>query len=174
MADSAADRDALYRQAAATYSGAIRRLARGYEPDPDKRRDLVQDIHVALWRSFAQFAGRASMRTWVYRVAHNTAISRITRNRARAPTLVTLDELAETAVEDATRAVDRRIALERLLALIQSLDPVDRQVILLYLEDLDAKSIAAIVGLSPGNVTTKVHRIKQILARRFHGALHDA
>ena len=175
MADSAADRDALYHQAAEVYSDAIKRLARGYEPDPDKRRDLVQDIHVALWRSFAQFAGRASMRTWVYRVAHNTAISRITRNRARAPTFVTLDELAETAIEeDATRAVDRRIALERLLALIQSLDPVDRQVILLYLEDLDAKSIAAIVGLSPGNVTTKVHRIKQILARRFHGALHDA
>jgi hypothetical protein len=56
MADSAADRDALYQQAAAAYSGAIERLARGYEPDPDKRRDLVQDIHVALWRSFAQFA----------------------------------------------------------------------------------------------------------------------
>lgn len=175
MAESAADRDALYRQAVAAYSGAIKRLARGYEPDPDKRRDLVQDIHVALWRSFAQFAGRASMRTWVYRVAHNTAISRITRRRAYAPTFVTLDEIAETAVEeDATRAVDRRIALERLLALIQSLDPLDRQVILLYLEDVDAQSIAAIVGLSPGNVATKVHRIKQILARRFHGAPHDA
>ena len=175
MADSAADQDALYQQAAAAYSGAIERLARGYEPDPDKRRDLVQDIHVALWRSFAQFAGRASMRTWVYRVAHNTAISRITRRRANAPTFVTLDELAETAVgEDATRAVDRRIARERLLALIQSLDPLDRQVILLYLEDVDAQSIATIVGLSPGNVATKVHRIKRILARRFYGVLHDA
>jgi RNA polymerase sigma-70 factor (ECF subfamily) len=175
MADSAADRDALYQQAAEAYSGAIRRLASGYEPDPDKRRDLVQDIHVALWRSLARFAGRASMRTWVYRVAHNTAISRITRRRAHAPALVTLDELVETAVdEDVTRAVDRRMALERLLALIRSLDPLDRQVILLYLEDVDAQSIAAIVGLSPGNVATKVHRIKQILARRFHGALHDA
>lgn len=165
----------MYQQASAEYSGGIDRLARGYEPDPDKRRDLVQDIHVALWRSLAQFAGRASMRTWVYRVAHNTAISRITRRRANTPTFVTLDELAETAVEeDATRAVDRRIALERLLALIQSLDPLDRQVILLYLEEIDAQSIAAIVGLSPGNVATKVHRIKQILARRFHGAHHDA
>jgi len=175
MADSTADRDTLYKQAAAEFSGAIDRLARGYEPDPDKRRDLIQDIHVALWRSFAQFAGRASLRTWVYRVAHNTAISRITRRRANTPTFVTLDELAETAVEeDATRTVDRRIALERLLALIQSLDPLDRQVILLYLEEIDAQSIAAIVGLSPGNVATKVHRIKQILARRFHGAHHDA
>jgi RNA polymerase sigma-70 factor, ECF subfamily len=175
MADSAANRDALYQQAAEVYSGAIRRLARGYEPDPDRRRDLVQDIHVALWRSFAQFAGRASMRTWVYRVAHNTAISRITRRRAGSPPFITLDELSESGVdEDVTRTVERRIALERLLALIQSLDPLDRQVILLYLEDLDAQSIAAIVGLSPANVATKVHRIKQILARRFHGAAHDA
>jgi RNA polymerase sigma-70 factor (ECF subfamily) len=102
-------------------------------------------------------------------------ISRVTRRRAYAPTFVTLDELSETAVEeDATRALDRRIALERLLALIQSLDPLDRQVILLYLEDVDAQSIAAIVGLSPGNVATKVHRIKQILGRRFYGAPHDA
>ena len=54
---SAADQDTLYKQAAAEFSGALNRLARGYEPDPDKRRDLVQDIHVALWRSFAQFAG---------------------------------------------------------------------------------------------------------------------
>ncbi|HKH74441.1 MAG TPA: RNA polymerase sigma factor [Vicinamibacterales bacterium] len=98
MAESAADRDALYQQAAEAYSGAIKRLARGYEPDPDKRRGLVQDIHVALWRSFAHFAGRASMRTWVYRVAHNTAISGITRRRARTPTFVTLDELTKTAV----------------------------------------------------------------------------
>jgi RNA polymerase sigma-70 factor (ECF subfamily) len=175
MAESAADRDALYLQAVAAYSGAIQRLARGYEPDPDKRRDLVQDIHVALWRSFVQFAGRSSMRTWVYRVAHNTAISRITRRRAHTPRFVTLDEVAETAVEeDVTHAIDRRLALERLLGLIQSLDPLDRQVILLYLEEVDAQSIAAIVGLSPGNVATKVHRIKQILAQRFQGALHDA
>jgi RNA polymerase sigma-70 factor (ECF subfamily) len=174
MGNSAADQDTLYEEAAATYSSAIARLARGYEPDPEKRRDLVQDIHVALWRSFAQFAGRASMRTWVYRVAHNTAISRTSRRRSRTPVFVTFEELAETPVEeDGIRTADRRMALEQLLALIRTLDPVDRQVILLYLEELDAQSIAAIVGLSPGNVATKVHRIKQVLSRRFQGALHD-
>ena len=50
MAEPAAEQDAVYQQAAEAYSAAIQRLARGYEPDPDKRRDLVQDIHVALWR----------------------------------------------------------------------------------------------------------------------------
>jgi RNA polymerase sigma-70 factor (ECF subfamily) len=175
MPHSAVEQDVLYEQAAAAYAGAIERLARGYEPDPDKRRDLVQDIHVALWRSFARFAGRASLRTWVYRVAHNTAISQTARRRARAATFVSLDELEDTPVaEDGGGTVDRRIALERLLALIRNLGSLDRQVILLYLEELDAQSIADIVGISPGNVATKVHRIKQILSRRFHGAPHDA
>jgi RNA polymerase sigma-70 factor (ECF subfamily) len=175
MPNSAVEQDALYEHVAAEYASAIERLARGYQPDPDKRRDLVQDIHVALWRSLERFAGRASLRTWVYRVSHNTAISQITRRRAGAPTFVSLDELAAApAAEDATRALDRRMALERLLAMVQMLNPVDRQVILLYLEDLDAQSIADIVGISPSNVATKVHRIKQMLARRFHGAPHDA
>ena len=175
MRNSGAEQDALYEQAAAAYGLAMERLARAYEPDPDKRRDLVQDIHVALWRSFARFAGRASLRTWVYRVAHNTAISQITRRRAGAPSLVSLDHLeAVHIVDDSTRDIDRRLALERLLALIRTLAPLDRQVILLYLEDLDAQSIADIVGTSPGNVATKVHRIKQILSRRFHGVIADA
>ncbi|MGZ7060254.1 MAG: RNA polymerase sigma factor, partial [Candidatus Angelobacter sp.] len=58
--------------------------------------------------------------------------------------------------------------LEKLLKLIQQLKPLDRQVILSYLEDLDAASIAEITGISAGNVATKIHRIKNILTRRFH------
>jgi len=53
------------------------------------------------------------------------------------------------------------------LGLVQSLKPLDRQVILSYLEGLDAASIGEITGISPGNVATKIHRIKNVLARRF-------
>lgn len=168
--------DALYERAAETYGAALERLARAYERDKDKRRDLVQDIHVALWRSFESFDGRCSLRTWVYRVAHNTVTSLILRRRAHTPTLVSLDELASLPdAGDGERAADQRLALDRLLGLIRRLEPLDRRVILLYLEDVDAASIGEITGLSPGNVATKVHRIKQILTRRFHEAVdHDA
>ena len=57
--------------------------------------------------------------------------------------------------------------LDRLLSLVQRLKPLDRQVILSYLEGMDAASIAEITGISPGNVATKIHRIKNILARQF-------
>src|SRR5437879_5168100 len=85
--------DELYEQVATGYDDALKRLARAYEADPDKRRDLLQEIHVALWRSLARFDGKCSLRTWVYRVAHNVAPSQVIRRRANAPTLVGLDEI---------------------------------------------------------------------------------
>ena len=84
----------LYAESATTYGAALTRLARAYEPDPDRRRDLLQEIHIALWRSLVGFDGRCSLRTWVYRVAHNTATSQVIRRRAHTPTLVSLDEVA--------------------------------------------------------------------------------
>lgn len=76
--------DRAYQRAAATYGGAIERLVRGYESDPASRSDLVQDIHVALWRSFAYFEGQCSERSWVYRVAHNVAVTHLIKRRRLA------------------------------------------------------------------------------------------
>jgi len=161
-----------YAEVARTFGAALERLAGGYERDPDARRDLLQEIHVALWRSLARYDGRCSLRTWVYRVAHNTAISRVVRPRAAAPRLVAIDEDLESVAEVVDHGVDRRRALDRLYALIQRLRPLDRQVMLLYLEEEDAASIAEITGLSAANVSTKVRRIKQILVRQFHEGTH--
>jgi RNA polymerase sigma-70 factor (ECF subfamily) len=161
-------RDALYADAAEQFGRVLERLARAYESDSDRRADLLQDIHVALWRSLERFDGRCSMRTWVYRVAHNVAASTVVRRRSRAPTLVSLDELEIEPVQpDVEGALDGRRNLERLMALVQRLNPLDRQIMLLYLEDVDAASIGEVTGLSPGNVATKVHRIKKILTDRF-------
>ena len=160
----------LYQEAAAGYGAALERLARGYEADPDRRRDLVQEIHLALWQSFGGFDARCSVRTWVYRVAHNVAASQVIReHRRNSRTLVGLEVLETLPTgTDGERVVEQRDVLEKLLKLIQQLKPLDRQVILSYLEDMDAASIAEITGISPGNVATKIHRIKNILARRFH------
>ena len=170
-----AGQDQRYAEAAAAFGPALERLARAYERDPDKRRDLVQDIHVALWRSLARFDGGCSLRTWVYRVAHNTATSKVLRPLTTAPTLVAIDDSLESlaAATGEEDILDRRRALERLHELIQRLRPLDRQVMLLYLEQMDAASIAEITGLSAANVATKVSRIKQLLIQRFHEGRTD-
>jgi RNA polymerase sigma-70 factor (ECF subfamily) len=162
--------DEHYLEAAAQYGAALHRLASAYEADPDKQRDLLQDVHLALWRSFASFDGRCSPRTWIYRVAHNAATSYVIhQRRARASALVSLEELGSLPdPAEGERAADRRLSAGRLLALIHQLKPLDRQVILSYLEGLDAAATAEITGLAPGNVATKIHRIKNLLAQRFH------
>ena len=139
------------------------------ESAPDLRRDLVQEIHLALWRSFERFDDLCSVRTWTYRVAHNVATSHVLkRKRLRVERLASLEEIADTADGDDPEATaGERQVMERLMALIQALKPADRQVMLLYLEDLDALAIGEITGLSSGAVAVKIHRLKSILARRF-------
>src|SRR6266478_4941328 len=134
MPVQASNEDRLYQEAAVTYGAALERLARAYEGDPDIRRDLLQDIHIALWRSFEGFDGRCSLRTWVYRVAHNTATSHTLRRRRANATFVSLEELDQVPDPQHDRGAERSHSLARLLELIQRLKPLDRQVIVSYLE----------------------------------------
>jgi RNA polymerase sigma-70 factor (ECF subfamily) len=169
-----ASQESLYQEAAETYGSALDRLARAYELDADARRDLLQEIHLHLWRSFAQFDGRCSLRTWVYRVAHNVATGHVIRQRRLRNRWVTIESLEAVAGEDRVDlAAGRNEALERLSALIQRLKPLDRQIIVLYLESMDASCIGEVTGLSAANIAMKIHRIKNLLRRWFdEGALH--
>jgi RNA polymerase sigma-70 factor (ECF subfamily) len=168
----AQSQDDLFEETVALYGDSLERLARAYEADREARRDLLQDLHIALWRSFAGFDNRCSLRTWVYRVAHNTAASHVSRQiRTKKLTLIGLDELTE--LPDRAEDRDRRQSLDRLFGLIQKLKPLDRQVMLAYLEGMDAVSMAEITGLSARNVATKIHRIKNVLARQFREGEHD-
>lgn len=163
-------RDERYLQAAALYGAPLERLARAYEADPSRRQDLLQDVHVAIWRSLLTFDGRCSLRTWVYRVAHYTATKHMLANRrVRLHEMHTLDDIPD--IEDDRSAPGSAVeadSLRRLLALIERLKPLDRQVILLYLEDFSAEAIGEVVGLSPRNIATKIHRVKKLLATMFH------
>jgi RNA polymerase sigma-70 factor, ECF subfamily len=161
--------DDLYQQAAATYGDALDRLVRAYELDPERRRDLLQEIHLALWRSFERFEGRCSVRTWIYRIAHNIATSHVIRKRSANTRLMSLEEVEFIPHRgDQFGDADKRMDIERLLQLIHQLRPPDREIMLLYLEDLDAPSIGEIMEMSAVNVRSKIHRIKTILAKRFH------
>lgn len=165
----ALERDARYRDIADTYGAALARLARGYEPDAHARRDLLQEIHVALWQSLAGFDGRCSLRTWAYRVAHNVATAHLLqRRRLRASQLVDIDSLDDIPDErDRLAQSEDRRTVENVLRVIDRLKPLDRQLMMLYLEGVDGAEIAQIVGLSATNVGVRIHRIKQALRERF-------
>jgi RNA polymerase sigma-70 factor (ECF subfamily) len=164
-----------FEQVVAELGPALARLTVGYERDAERRRDLLQEIHFAVWRSLATFDARCSLRTWVLRVAHNTAVKYVLREKRRGfARCRSLDDVAETSgAANPEHDVHRAGAAERLTRLISVLKPLDRQVVLLFLEDLDGAQIAEVTGLSRNAVAVRLHRIKHLLRRMFaEGSAH--
>ncbi len=160
---------ACYTEAVEAHGSDIARFVAGYERDGLKRQELLQDVHLALWQSLAGYRSQCSLRTWVYRVAHNACVTHIQRSRRLANQPFTELEALTGAIDEQAdiSLVDRELDLSLAMAVIHSLKPVDRQVMLLYLEDLDAAAIGEVTGLSARNVATKVHRLKALLATRL-------
>src|SRR5262249_44712210 len=103
------------------------------------------------------------------RVAHNVAATfALWHARKDGSQLVSLDEALPDAA-DTEQIVDQRLMMARVHALLTRLRPPDRQLMLLYLEDVDAAAIGEITGLSSVNVATKSHRLKKLLARWARG-----
>lgn len=152
-----------FRTLVTDYGPAIGRLCRAVERDAERRRDLEQEVLLAIWRALPAFRGDCALRTWVYRVAHNVAATHAARgSRDRLARAVSLEDVEiETLPQDA----DRALLLDRVHTLVGRLRPADRQVLLLWLEGLTTREIADVTGLSPTHVTTKVHRAKGLLAR---------
>ena len=168
-----ADRSALYAETVESFGAAIERLARSYESDEHKRQDLLQNIHVNIWQSFQRFNGQCSLRTWIYRVAHNVAATHVLdERRRRSLTLVGLDDVDEVEVGIGPDA-DRNVLLSRLMTLVQQLRPLDRELVVLYLEGLDSREIGEVIGISPGNVATKISRIKKLLSQHVNQGGRD-
>ena len=170
------DQDALYTRAAAEFGPPLARLAAAYELDPTRQQDLLQELHFSLWRSLATFGNQCSLRTWVYRVAHNTASTYVRRqSRSRRMRQVSLEDLDEMVHEtNVERLVDDAAARGLIKDLIDRLKPVDRDVFLLYLEGLKVAEISDVVGISESNVAQKIHRARKHLKRHFqNGASHD-
>jgi RNA polymerase sigma-70 factor (ECF subfamily) len=161
--------EARFHAVVGPYRPALARLAGAYEADPERRRDLEQELLLGLWRALPAFEGRSSVRTWLYRVAHNVAITAALRARRERMRETVSIEALEAAPAEARldEALDARDQLARLRALVARLVPLDRQVLLLHLEGLPAAEIAEVTGLKANNVSVKVHRIKNLLQQRL-------
>lgn len=157
----------LYTQAGEQFAAALARLARAMERDAEKARDLEQEIHAALWSSFARFEGQCALKTWVYRVAHNVAADHVAR-AARGPKRVALEEIADLPSPANPEAeTGQSLVLRQVQDLIRQLPFPDSQVMLLWLEGESTSAIAEVTGLAPNAVGVRVHRLKKLLARHF-------
>lgn len=144
-------------------------VARMYAGDSDDRHDLAQEICTQCWRAFANYDPTRKFSTWMYRIALNTGISHLRQASGRAEHFEPLDEEFLDGVEGATALHEPDERLRELHALIAQLDPLNRALVLLYLEDRPYAEIADILGITETNVATKINRIKQRLREQMTG-----
>src|ERR1700693_1952902 len=137
------------------------KVASSYCRNASDRQDLVQEMVVALWKSFGRYDDRYRFSTWMYRIALNVAISfyrsEVRRTRHTVPARDSVVEIAATTSESA--APDGEFQL--LQNLMQQLGELDRALLILYLDENRYDTIAEILGISETNVGTKISRIKQ-------------
>lgn len=138
-------------------SRTLYKVAYIYCRDAEERRDLMQEMAIQLWRAFPSFDARAAPATWTYRVAMNVAISHRRREGRRLRETLPLDFAFDVA--DETFAPDTEQA-RQLRALIDTLDELSRALVLFYLEGFDHAEIAALLGTTASNVSTRLNRIK--------------
>ena len=154
------------------HRGIVFKVAGMYSRRAADREDLVQEICAQLWRSFGRYDERqAKFSTWMYRIALNVAISQV--RRERRPEVDRFEPLEAHHLESIGGAAAIDEADERLTALyafIGQLDPLNRALILLYLEDRSYGDMAEILGISETNVATKISRIKQKLRGQMTAA----
>lgn len=132
-------------------------ICRAYTRSRDDLDDCFQDVASRIWEGYANFRGDASESTWVYRVTLNCAINFSRRTSRRPPTVPMLDH--DLIEENA----DTSNSTRRLYELIDQLNPLEKAIVLLWLENLPYAEIALIMGMSVKNVSVKLSRIKEKL-----------
>lgn len=165
----------LFEAWLAHYASILHHVANGFAEGAD-RHDLMQELMVAVWRAVPAFRGGAQPSTFIYRVAHNTALTwrRTQKNyqrrvdRFEATTAVELTPLVSASLETRDRE-----ALEYVYSAIRQLPLLDRSLILLHLDGVAYAEIAEIHGLSESNVGVRLNRLKQKLTTTLEGISHE-
>ena len=151
--------ESKFAQTVAEQKSTIYTVCYMFSQDADEVNDLFQEVLVNLWKGFEGFEHRSDVRTWVYRVALNTCISLDRKRRRSKSVKLTMDiNLFEDRDED-TRQVDT------LHKRISRLQPFDRAIVLLWLENLSYEEIGQIVGITAKNVSVRLFRIKEQLKK---------
>jgi RNA polymerase sigma-70 factor (ECF subfamily) len=160
----------IFEQWLGTHKGLIFKILMVYAFTAMDRDDLFQEILIQVWRSVPAFRHESAVTTWLYRIALNTAIKWVTRERKHTRS-ETLDD-AHHILLDCNVQPDERLTW--LYEEISRLDEIDRSITLMLLDGFSYKDMAAILGISESNVGVKINRIKKQLmtkskAQHHHG-----
>jgi len=142
------------------HEALVYKVTKVYTNNPEDAQDLYQEIVYQLWKSFDSFRNESKLSTWMYRIALNTAISYLNKEKRKGK-LLPIDERVLNRMDTNDHLPDERF--EILYARIRELSTLEKGIILLYLEGKSYDEMAVITGFTSTNIGTRLGRIKQKL-----------
>ena len=130
------------------------------QPDKD---DLFQDIIINLWKGLPSFKGNSKLSTWIYRVSLNTAISGF--RKKKKDRFIDIEDIPDSEAVSHDNNPDNELRIKALHLGINKLKPVEKAIVLLYLEDKSYDEISEIIGISKKNVSVRLVRLKRKLEK---------
>jgi RNA polymerase sigma factor (sigma-70 family) len=146
-------------------AGLIYKVTKVYTNSREDEQDLYQEIVYQLWKSFSSFRNESKISTWMYRIALNTAIAHLNKEKKKG-SYIPIDELLLNKPDLNDTLKDEQV--EILYRQIKKLDTIEKGIILLYLDGKSYDEIAGITGFRTTNVGTRLGRIKQKLITQIN------
>jgi RNA polymerase sigma factor (sigma-70 family) len=153
-----------------SHKGILYKVSKMYMDNADDQQDLFQEIVLQLWKAYDSFKGESQFSTWMYRVAINTAIVFLKKEKRK----VDKYELATDNIrEEESDADEKEIKLQHFYKALQQLDKIDKAIIFYQLEGYSHREIGMNLGISEGNARVKLNRakekLKEIIKKQGYG-----
>lgn len=143
----------------------IYKVVNAYCRDFEDRKDLMQEIILQLWRAYPKYDDSFALSTWIYRIALNVSISFLRKEITRKKTADSVSE--ESVLQESEESITTDENMKLLYENIDLLKPLDKAVIILFLDGCRNKEISEIMGITESNVSTKIYRIKEFLSKNI-------
>lgn len=154
----------LFIRTVREYRSLIYKVCYMYAEDNEHLKDLYQEVTANLWQGLESYRCESKMSTWIYRLSINTCVSYLRRHSKHSVVL----RLEEGAFQLIDNSDEHAMQLRMMYEMIARLGKLDKAVIMLWLDEYSYEDIASITGLTRNNVASRLHRIKDRLARNMN------
>jgi RNA polymerase sigma-70 factor (ECF subfamily) len=148
------------------HKGILYKIANAYTNNTEDQKDLVQEMSIQVFRSFNKYDDRFKWSTFIYRIALNVAISFYRKQKIISRTDSITNSILELP-DPESMVNDTHEELVLLQRFIEKLKPLDKALMLLYLDETSTSQMSEILGITETNVTSKIHRVKKKLREQF-------
>jgi RNA polymerase sigma factor (sigma-70 family) len=143
-----------------SHKGILYKVSKMYMDNSDDQQDLFQEIVCQLWKSYESFRNESQFSTWMYRVAVNTAIVFLKKEKRKVDKY---EILSENVKDDEGDSHIKESQLDHFYKAVQKLEKIDKAIIFYQLEGFSHKEIGENLGISEGNARVKLNRAKEKL-----------